>query len=169
MTAHPPLVTELLRNQPMVAPLGPGRPVLAQRTALEGLTATALGLPDSVDFRACQAALWLSYNFLAEAHAISQEIDTPEGSYWHAIVHRREPDADNAKYWFRRVGQHPIFRELANTASRLGYPSEPDWDPFAFVDACEAHRDKGDRMEQILVSVQEMEWHLLFGFCWSAV
>ncbi len=32
------------------------------------------------------------------SHRRSQEVTTPEGSYWHGIAHRMEPDAANARY-----------------------------------------------------------------------
>src|SRR5450432_255553 len=55
------------------------------------------------------AGLWLYFSCLDEAHAVAQDLETPEGSFWHGILHRREPDPANAAYWFRRVGQHPVF------------------------------------------------------------
>ena len=68
---------------------------------------------------ACCAAIWLRFDFLDESHRISQSLDTPEGSFWHAAMHRREPDFANAKYWFRRVGQHEVYGVLAEEARKL--------------------------------------------------
>ena len=67
----------------------------------------------------CIAGVWLLHDFLDESHTISQGIDTPSGSFWHAIMHRREGDFSNAKYWFRRVGQHPVFDALGQRAAEL--------------------------------------------------
>src|SRR5262249_34549130 len=46
-----------------------------------------------------RAGLYLFGGFWDEAHETAQSIDTPDGSYWHAIVHRQEPDGANATYW----------------------------------------------------------------------
>ena len=117
---------------------------------------------------ACRAGLWLAFDFLDESHRISQDIDTPEGSFWHAIMHRREPDASNSKYWWRRVGAHPIFAEMAKAAAELSHGrADAGWDPFAFVDRCEAARDTGSAEEQACRLVQRAEWELLFAWCYG--
>ena len=104
-----------------------------------------------------RAGLFLLNDFFDESHECSQSIEGlgehHSGDYWHAILHRREPDYGNAKYWFRHVGRHPVFAELADAvASRLSTGPVPEglqrwsdklvklgnWDPFAFVDLCEA-------------------------------
>jgi hypothetical protein len=114
--------------------------------------------------RAPQAALsglYVYFSCFEEAHAIAQDIPTSEGSYWHAIVHRQEPDAENAAYWFRQVGTHPIFPALARAAG-----GEAPWDPFAFLDLCEqARRQPGCHLEARACAVQLMEWQLLFDYC----
>jgi hypothetical protein len=39
------------------------------------------------------------------AHSIAQEIDDATGAWVHAYLHRREGDAGNAFYWYRRAGK----------------------------------------------------------------
>jgi hypothetical protein len=154
LTHYPPAVAELLGQLPLV-PLGPGTPVPSVRATLEGLR----GLPVT-----CRSGLWLAFNYLDESHTISQDIHTPEGSFWHAIMHRREPDAWNSKYWWRKVGSHPVFGLLADEAARLGWKA---WTPDAFVDACEAERGTGSQRETLLREIQLAEWRTLFAWCWK--
>src|ERR1039458_6695276 len=95
------------------------------------------------------------------AQDVAQAIATAEGSYWHAIVHRQEPDAGNAAYWFRQVGAHPIFPALARAAGQEGR-----WDPFAFIEMCEqARRQPGSELEARARAIQRVEWQLLFDYC----
>jgi len=149
-----------------VADLGPGAPNLAVKPLIEKFDAAAdLGRPvrDRETARACLAGLWLYHDFLDESHTISQDLPSAVGSFWHAIMHRREPDASNSKYWWQRVGTHPVFAELARDAAALGYPG---WEPFGFVGACEEHRGTGCETEEMLKQVQLREWHLLFDWCY---
>ena len=44
------------------------------------------------------------------AHNVAQEINTPEGSWIHAYLHRKEGDLGNASYWYRRANQ-PVSRK----------------------------------------------------------
>ena len=45
-----------------------------------------------------------------EAHEVAQEIGDPDGAWVHAYLHRKEGDAANAAYWYRRAGQ-PVCRD----------------------------------------------------------
>ncbi len=127
----------------------------------------------SYSAEAAMGGLWLYFSRLEEAHTIVQNVPGAEGSFWHGIVHRREPDAGNAAYWFRRVGRHACFPALAEAAREvlrrypgLGYVVGSEWDPFAFIDFCEqARRAAGPEAMRAAMEIQLAEWQLLFDFC----
>src|SRR5260221_12612843 len=56
--------------------------------------------------QAALAGLYLYFSCRDEAHEVAQADSSADGSYWHGILHRQEPDAGNASYWFKRVGRH---------------------------------------------------------------
>lgn len=60
----------------------------------------------------CQSAFWMLVGNLDLSHSVSQVVPSREGSYWHGIMHRRERDFWNAKYWFQKVGKHPILSTI---------------------------------------------------------
>jgi hypothetical protein len=115
---------------------------------------------------AALAGLYVYFDCWTEAHEAAQDIATPEGSYWHAIVHRQEPDAGNAAYWFRQVGAHAIFQELRDAAAEIGLEVGPRWNPDTFIELCERARQiPGSELERQAREVQRAEWHLLFDYC----
>jgi hypothetical protein len=165
LAPYSPAVRALL-NADRLPELGPGKPESATRPALAALTVATLFGNATVrnpDFaQCCLAGLWLLHDFLDESHAISQDIDTREGSYWHGLMHRREPDAGNAAYWFRRVGSHPVVIQLAEQAPTLGYDYTNSFD---FIAYCERVRGSGSADEVVAKRVQRVEWDLLFEHC----
>ena len=157
MPDYPPAVAELLTIDHPTA-LGPGAPAAALRGKIRA--ACALVPP------ACAAGLWLRFDFLTESHTISQEDEgNPERDFWHAIMHRREPDAGNSKYWWRRVGAHPVLEHLRERAPEVGYTFTT---PEAFVDFCERVRGSGSAEEELAMRVQQLEWQLLFDYCFQS-
>jgi hypothetical protein len=121
---------------------------------------------NSVSPEGALAGLYLYFSCLEEAHSIAQDLNTREGSFWHGIMHRQEPDAGNAAYWFRQVGSHPIFPALQFEANKARFVTGAEWDPFAFIDFCEAARVRGGSHEEdIAMQVQLAEWQLLFDYC----
>jgi hypothetical protein len=160
--------------------------------ARHALTAVSRQLPDSLREQilqlasldlspgtpaaiALQAGLFLWHDALDDSHACAQSIEGKgthrSGDYWHAILHRREPDYPNAKYWFRHVGAHPNFSELGRRAEPVLAAAAQEWrdrllrhgwDPLAFVDFCE-QAVANHRTEWISAAeqVQELEMLLL--------
>lgn len=52
------------------------------------------------------AALWHDRRGdWTRAHETAQEIDDADGAWIHAYLHRKEGDAGNAAYWYRRAGK----------------------------------------------------------------
>lgn len=131
------------------------------------------------DARAPEAALAGLLLYLGcweEAHNIAQDIPSIEGSYWHAILHRQDPDAGNSAYWFRRVGTHPTFVELQQAAEAIAgqYPKaglrlSNSWNPFSFIEWCEEAREQpGSDLEKAALAIQDAEWRILFQWCAEA-
>jgi hypothetical protein len=144
-------------------PLDAGQPDSAVRALLNKLSAEAAfeRLVDTDMAACCIAGVWLLHDYLDESHTISQGIDTPSGSFWHGIMHRREGDFSNAKYWFRHVGQHPVYDLLGDRAGGI-------WDPYVFIDLCQAAvRGKNDSRE-VCLDLQQAEWEVLFDYCYRA-
>lgn len=113
-----------------------------------------------------RAGLLLYAGAWDDAHNVAQDLHTPEGSYWHAILHRQEPDAWNSGYWFRKVGRHPVYEQVRQAAAAAGYAAGASWDPAQFIDFCEQARTKpGSAMERIAVQVQYAEWEALLDWC----
>ena len=119
------------------------------------------------------AGLWLYFSCFEESHQVAQDDSSAEGSFWHAILHRQEPDPGNSAYWFRRVGSHPVFTSLVDATADIikRYPDAEfrpsvKWDPFGFILFCErARRQPGSPSEQAALEIQRAEWQLLFDYC----
>lgn len=124
---------------------------------------TLLGGPihDKDAALACLSALWLRFDHFDKSHRISQELENPDGSYWHGIAHRREGDFTNACYWFRRVGTHRIEAAISSRLKdKKGVLEGTAFSPIAFTRMVE----QGEN-EIRLLEIQELEWRMLFEDC----
>jgi hypothetical protein len=166
-------VNELIQiasREPLPLLHAQANPETAVRVAdLVGSRSASDLFPEALSPEGSLAGLWLRAGAWEQAHQIAQNLHTREGAYWHALVHRQEPDGFNAKYWLRQVGDHPIFAALSQAAHEyaalLGLP-EPlpkQWKPGLFVDICV--RPRSASIAEAAAKLQEIEWSLLFEFC----
>lgn len=117
--------------------------------------------------------LW--HDHLEAGHRLAQEVKSADGSFVHAIMHRREPDPWNAKYWWQRVGPHPAFLELARRVDEwLRAANREDlrarllpggaWDAAAFTDLCHAATLSQDSADtRALREIQRLETEVLLA------
>jgi hypothetical protein len=121
-----------------------------------------------------RALVLLWHDHLDASHAISQGIENADGSFLHAIMHRREPDASNSKYWWRRVGSHQTFPEIARRVAALLREREAGdlarqllpggrWNAAAFVDTCDTAMSlpPTDARVKLLREIQRIETEVL--------
>ena len=69
---------------------------------------------------AIQALWWEAKGDWDKAHECAQAQDDLTGARVHAYLHRREGDATNARYWYRRNGE-----------TLPGTPLEVEWESLA--------------------------------------
>ena len=114
-------IADLLLARDPLPPLVPSQVYDAALTPeIEAVTA-----PDLV-----KIGLHLLNDDLAASHALSQQQEgEPLADYWHAIIHRREGDYGNSRYWFGRAGRSQALAEV--------YGQDPNA-PTAFVECCRA-------------------------------
>ena len=100
-------------------------PLLPKRVYRTDTTAaiTDLHLSGTLSYNVA-ALLHLLNDGLNAAHGLCQaHEDDPTANYIHQIVHRREGDFGNTRYWVAKTGAHPFYTELAPLAKTAGRDS----------------------------------------------
>jgi hypothetical protein len=170
------VISDHIENLPCLAPAHPGT---SRDWLLSHLTSAALPGETASRTRAAvrQAGILIWHDYLDEGHTFAQTVEGHSpGDYWHAIMHRREPDYGNARYWFRRIDHFDFQPRLAAAARRiLGDSPDPAcapwmtrlmkegaWSSLAFVDLCEAcAEDETTPLAQAARRIQRLEMALL--------
>jgi len=161
-------------NTPSLPSLGPERradslPLERLKSELETSISQVGVSGEKFDLMRSSALLW--HDHLDASHTLSQGIHSSNGSFLHGIMHRREPDYPNAKYWFNRAGIHGAFPDIFNraktilTGTSLNHLAENVWDPFAMVDSV-SQADSGSKEYKLLQQIQKIEFEVLLKlFC----
>lgn len=160
----------------------PERPQLVQALSEPALAAAGID-GDRASRLALAAGLLQIHDFWNASHEAAQASDDlgerATSAYWHAIAHRREPDAGNAMYWFRRVGRHPVFADLdeqarpileaaMDTSLAAPFTRSAGWDPSTLVDLASRARS-GTAAETLARRLQRLEMRLLVEASAAAV
>lgn len=180
------LLIKRLQSRKSLPPLTPDHvwhPGLDTEIAAVPEAELAAGRPDGArSAPAWKAVLHLWNDSLICAHSLVQDLDTHTGSSLHGIIHRREGDYDNARYWFRRTGDHPAFHSLQVRAESLlrqqRLPSGPvgdaltamigqgSWNPFLFTNVIEIQETRvgDDPNRDLLEQLQQLELESMLRF-----
>ena len=147
--------------------LDPTSPATSEPASARAAVERAAQDPELLHRPDLLAGLWLYIDELDRAHALAQSDHTPTGSFWHAVVHRREGDFDNARYWYRKTGHHPAMSHIDLTGGGAGSGTDvARYDPAGFVDHVErAALADHPTPHPALVSQQHKEWKALFEWC----
>ena len=106
------------------------------------------------DWELICGGLFYAGDALDRAHSIFQEVDTPEGAYWHGMLHRREGDFSNSRYWIQRAGRVAALAGLDALS------------PVLFIGKCEAAAKKQEDPGGLL-ELQRQEWDAMMRWSWS--
>ncbi len=173
MREYPDLIDRILVQTDLLAKLHPTEPLNwdlpgrireAEDAALTGDRPIA----DAAMLRMVRACLFYAADALDAAHRIFQDEKSDLGSYGHGMMHRREADFDNARYWFRRAGQQPFFKKLHREAAECSplMSRQPSWDPYLFTGECEQARFGAVEKQAELANLQRAEFDVVLDYCW---
>ncbi len=173
MQSYSDFVDRVLIREDLLRNLQPSEP--SDREALrrilaadDQLIAGGKAVGNTKMFALVRGGLLYAVDGIEQAHPIFQKAESDEGSYWHGMVHRREGDFDNARYWFRRAGTLACFAALHGAAARHSptMARQPNWDAYLFTDECEQARFGAEELTPELAKLQRVEFNSLFDYCW---
>lgn len=173
MPPYSEFIDRVFREPELLKRLTPPEPLDFQlvRSIREAGDAALAGdavIRDAAAFALVRGGLLYAVDAIDAAHPVFQDVPGDLGAYWHGMVHRREGDFDNARYWFRRAGTLPFFGSLHSVASQFSadVARQPDWDPYLFTGQCEQAHFGTAELGGELARLQRAEFDVLFDYCW---
>jgi hypothetical protein len=167
-------VERLLARSELLSRLQPKEPLFWAlsdqfRSMDDATLAGGKAIKDPAQFTLVRGAILYALDELDAAHQIFQEDHSELGSYWHGMMHRREGDFDNARYWFRRAGRLTLFhamhaasRGVSSTMSR-----QETWDPYLLTGECEQVRFGAHELTQECQRLLRVEFDVLLAYSWE--
>jgi hypothetical protein len=173
MPRYSDLADRILNHSELLAALIPTTPLSYDlsrklREASDADIAGPTAIKDAAMFAMVRGGLLYAADELDAAHRIFQDEPSSLGSYWHGMMHRREGDFDNARYWFRRAGQLGVFGKMQD-AARAASPDmakQPTWDAYLLTGQCEQVKHGAHELAAECVALQRAEFGVLFDDCW---
>ena len=124
MPSYSDFIDRIFLQDGLLAKLMPAEPLstallLRVRAADDAAVSGGKTAGHAENFALVRGGLLYAIDALDEAHAFFQDAKGDLGAYWHGMMHRREGDFENARYWFRRAGALPCFAALHRGASEF--------------------------------------------------
>ena len=173
MASYSDFIDRLVLNPALLKKLTPTEPLGWElpakiRDASDEVLSGGKEIADAKMFTLVRGALFWAADVLDAAHRIFQDEPGDLGSYWHGVMHRREGDFDNARYWFRRAGRLPIFDRMHEAAAPVSptMAKQPTWDAYLLTGMCEQAKFGDREAVPECVSLQRVEFDELLAYCW---
>jgi hypothetical protein len=173
VTRYSDFIDRLFLNPELHRKLHPTEPVNWDlpgkiREATDEVIAGGASIRDARAFALVRGALYCVVDALDPAHRVFQDDSSNLGSYWHGVMHRKEADYDNARYWFRRAGVLPPFDKMRAAAGDASpnMARQETWDPYLFTGLCEQQKFGAEELTAECLALQRAEFEVLFDYCW---
>ncbi len=173
MASYSDFIDRLLLNPDLLKKLTPTEPLewnlpAKIRDASDEVLSGGKEITDRKIFALVRGALLYAVDALDAAHRIFQDEPGDLGSYWHGMMHRREGDFDNARYWFRRAGGLPIFDRMHEAAAEASanMAKQPTWDAYLLTGMCEQAKFGDTDAVPECVRLQRVEFEEMLAYCW---